>query len=88
MIQIRIFGQLLLVEKQKVSYWYKTISREFEFFHKSYATVVAMATMTFQDRGYFGFKVISSDPQILFHEMIFLSIINYFDNLKKILLSQ
>ena len=30
----------------------------FEFLHKSYATAVAMATMTFQDGGYFGFKVI------------------------------
>jgi hypothetical protein len=29
-----------------------------EFLHKSYATAVAMATMTFQDGGYFAFKVI------------------------------
>jgi hypothetical protein len=49
---------LLLVDKQKVSYLYKTTSKEFEFLHKSYATAVAMATMTFQDGGYFGFKVI------------------------------
>jgi hypothetical protein len=33
-------------------------SKEFEFLHKSYATAVAMATMTLQDEGYFGFKVI------------------------------
>ena len=34
---MRIFGQLLLVDKQ---------------------IAIAMATMTFQDDGYFGFKVI------------------------------
>ena len=45
-------------DKQKVPYLYKTTSKEFEFLHKSYATTVAMATMTFQDGGYFGFKVI------------------------------
>jgi hypothetical protein len=44
--------------KQKVPYLYETKSKEFEFLHKSYAAVVAMATMTFQDGGYFGFKVI------------------------------
>ena len=42
----------------RYSYLYKTTSKEFEFLHKSYATAVAMATMTFQDGGYFGFKVI------------------------------
>jgi hypothetical protein len=55
---MRICGQLLLVDKQKVPYLYKTTSKEFEFLYKSYATAVAMATMTFQDGGYFGFKVI------------------------------
>jgi hypothetical protein len=50
---------------------YKTTSKEFEFLHKSYATAVAMATMTLQYGGYFGFKVIYlvndiGDPQILF----------------------
>jgi hypothetical protein len=54
---MRIFGQLLLVDKEKVLYLYKTTSKEFEFLHKSYATAVVMATMTFQDGGYFGFKV-------------------------------
>ena len=53
-----IFEQLLLVGKQEVPYIYKTTSKEFEFPHKSYGTAVAMATMTFQDGGYFGFKVI------------------------------
>jgi hypothetical protein len=53
---MRIFGQLLLVDKQNVPYLYKTTSKE--FFHKSYAAAAAMATMTFQDGGYFGFKVI------------------------------
>jgi hypothetical protein len=43
---MRIFGQLLLVDKQGGPYLYKT------------TTAVAMATMTFQDGGYFGFKVI------------------------------
>jgi hypothetical protein len=56
-IQICIFGLLLLIEKQKVSYWYKTTSKEFKFLH-SYATAVAMATTTFQDGWYFGLKVI------------------------------
>ena len=92
---MRIFGrQLLLVDKQKVPlYLYKTTSKEFEFLHKSYATVVAMATMTFQNGGHFGFKVIYlvNDivvPQILFKKIISLSILNYADNLKKILCSQ
>jgi hypothetical protein len=31
---------------------------EFGFLHKSYATAIAMATMTFHDGGNFGFKVI------------------------------
>jgi hypothetical protein len=57
-IYMRIFGQLLLVDKQKVPYLHKTTSKELEFLHKSYATAVAMATMTFQNCGYFGFKVI------------------------------
>jgi hypothetical protein len=35
---MRIFGQWLLVDKQKVPYLYKTTSKEFEFLHKSYAT--------------------------------------------------
>jgi hypothetical protein len=50
---MRIFGQLLLVDKQKVPYLYKTTC-----LHKSYATAVAMATVPFQGCGYFGFKVI------------------------------
>jgi hypothetical protein len=55
---MRILGQLLLVDKQKVPYLHKTTSKQFEFLHKSYTTSVAMPTMTFQDGGYFGFKVI------------------------------
>jgi hypothetical protein len=55
---MRIFGQLLLVDKQKVHYLHKKASKEFEFLHKSYATALVMATMTLQDGGYFGFKVI------------------------------
>jgi hypothetical protein len=49
-----------LINKKYLTYYdlYKTASKEFEFLHKSYATAVAMATMTFQDGGYFGFKVI------------------------------
>jgi hypothetical protein len=43
---------------QKVRYLYKTTSTEFEFLYKSYATAVTMATMTFQDGGYFSFKAI------------------------------
>ena len=64
---MRIFGQLLLVDKQKVPYLYKPISKEFEFLHKSYATAVAMATMTLQDGGYFGFKGIWQYIFLLFH---------------------
>jgi hypothetical protein len=45
---MRIFGQLLLVDIQKVPYLYKTTSKKFEFLHKSYAITVAMATMTFE----------------------------------------
>ena len=55
---MRIFLQLLLVDKQKVPCLYKTTSKEFEFLYKSYVTAVAMATTTFQDGRYFGFKVI------------------------------
>jgi hypothetical protein len=55
---MRIFGQLLLVDKQKVPYLHKITSKEFEFLHKCYPTAVAIATMTFQKGGYFGFKVI------------------------------
>jgi hypothetical protein len=42
---MRIFGQSLLVDKQKVPYLYNTTSKEFEFLHKSYATAVAMASI-------------------------------------------
>jgi hypothetical protein len=55
---MRIFGQLLLVDKPKVPYLYKTTSKEFEFLHNGYATAVDMATITFQDGRYFGFKII------------------------------
>jgi hypothetical protein len=55
---MRIFGQLLLVDKQKAPYLYKTTSKGFEVLHKSYATAIGMATMTFQDGGYLAFKVI------------------------------
>jgi hypothetical protein len=44
------FCNLLLAEKQKVSYWY-----EFEFLNKSDATAVAMAPMTCQHGDIFGF---------------------------------
>jgi hypothetical protein len=53
---MRIFGQLWLVDKQKVPYLYKTTPKEFDILRKSYA--IAMTTMTFQDGGNFGFKVI------------------------------
>jgi hypothetical protein len=53
---MRIFGQLLLTQKQKASNLCKTTSKEFQFWNKSYATAVAMATMTFSYAGYFGFK--------------------------------
>ena len=37
--------------------WLDTVSEKMEIY-KSCATAVAMATMTFQNGGYFGFKVI------------------------------
>jgi hypothetical protein len=37
---MRIFEQLLLVDKQKVPYLYKTTSKEFESLHKSHATAL------------------------------------------------
>ena len=75
-----IFGQLLLVEKQRVPFLRKTASEEFEYLYKSYRNTVARATMTFQYGGYFDSKVIQLDLQFLFHKMISLSILNYFDN--------
>ena len=71
----------------------KTTSKEFEFFHKSCTTTVAMATMTFQNGGYFGFKGIYlendfGDPLILFHKIYFFGILNYFVDFKKILSGQ
>ncbi len=59
-------------------------------FHKSCTTSVAMATMTFQNGGYFGFKVISlekdiGDPLFLFQKIFLLGILNYFVDFKKIL---
>ena len=55
---IRIYGQILLGEKQKGSYMYRMTSKKFGFFHESYATAVAMTTMTFQNGGYFDFRAI------------------------------
>ena len=45
----------LLINKK---YHYTYIKQHLKSLHKSYATVVAMATMTFQNGGHFGFKVI------------------------------
>ncbi len=39
-------------------YFCYVTSKELEFFQKSFTTAVAMATMTFQNDGYFAFKVI------------------------------
>ena len=47
-----------LLKNKKYVYSCKTKSKGFEFFHKSHATAVAMATMTFQYGRYSGFKVI------------------------------
>ena len=55
---IRIYGQIILDEKQKSSYLHKMTSKEFGFFHESYVTAVAMTTMTFQNGGYFDFRAI------------------------------
>jgi hypothetical protein len=52
---------------------YKTTSKKFEFLHKSYATAVAMAAMTFQDGGYFRFKVIKLVNDIGDHQIFFLN---------------
>jgi hypothetical protein len=58
---MRIFlgNYYLLTNKKCLTYIKQHLnSQEFEFLRKSYATAVAMATMTFQDGRYFGFKVI------------------------------
>jgi hypothetical protein len=50
-------------------------------FHKSYTNAVDMATMTFQDGGYFGLENNFDEPEILFHKMnSIISILNYLDN--------
>ena len=55
---ICIYGQIILGEKQKASYLHRVTSKEFGFFHESDVTAVAMATMTFQNGGYFDFRAI------------------------------
>ena len=55
---IRIYGQIILDEKQKASYLHRMTSQEFGFFHGSYVTAVATTTMTFQNGGYFDFRAI------------------------------
>jgi hypothetical protein len=46
---MRIFGQVLLVEKQRASYLCKTTSKESECLHKSYAiNVFAVLNMANQ----------------------------------------
>ena len=55
---IRIYGQIILDEKQKGSYMHRMTSKEFGFFQESYVTAVAMTTMTFQNGGYFDFRAI------------------------------
>jgi hypothetical protein len=57
-IWILISGELLFVEKQRVSDLYNTITKEFGIFLKVFLTAVAIATMTSQHDGYFMFKVI------------------------------
>jgi hypothetical protein len=53
----------LLINKKYLAY-IKQHLKEFAFLHKSYATAVAMATMTFQLVNDIG------DPQMLFQKMI------------------
>ena len=55
---IRIYGQIILDEKQNGSYMHRITSKEFGFFHESYVTAVAMTTMTFQNGGCFDFRAI------------------------------
>ena len=54
----RIYEQIILDEKQKGSYMYRMISKEFGFFHESYVNAVSMITMTFQNGRYFDFRAI------------------------------
>ncbi len=49
------FWKIITCLKTKRTFLYKTTPIEF---HKSCTTAVAMATMTFQDGGYFGFAEI------------------------------
>jgi hypothetical protein len=51
-----IFGQVLLIEKQKHLTYVKPHLKSLNFLHKSYATAVAMETMTFQYGGYLALK--------------------------------
>ncbi len=53
----------------------KAWSKELKVLKKVYITVVAMATMTFQNGVYFSFK--SIDPHFLITQMPFFSIYNY-----------
>ena len=42
-IQIRVFGRVVLVEKQKASYFCKTTSKEFENFHNEKVTQLSLS---------------------------------------------
>ena len=82
------FWKIITCLKIKVLLLCKKTSKEFEFIHKSCTTAVDMATMTFQNGGYFGFKVIYlekdiGDPLFLFQKMFLLGILNYFFNFKR-----
>ena len=52
----RIFGNIITCLKQGLTFLDETTYIDLEFFHKSRTAAVAIATMTFQDGGYFGFK--------------------------------
>ena len=55
---IYILILIIICLKTKSTFVCKTTSKEFEFVPRSYTIAVAMATMTFQDGGYFSFKEI------------------------------
>jgi hypothetical protein len=55
---MRIFGQLLLVDKQKSTFIYIKQHLKSVNFCTKVTQLPLLATMTFQDGGYFGFKVI------------------------------
>ena len=69
---IRIYGPIILDEKQNSSYLPRMTSKKVGFFHQSYVTAVVTTIMTFQIGGYFDLRAIKlenyefGDPNFYF----------------------